>query len=60
MTTYTPRTFQKLLKQNGFEKVRMKGGHIIWKRGNDVVSVPCHEVNILTAQRMINKYNLIA
>lgn len=31
--------FQSLLRQNGWEYVRQRGSHAIWKKGNDALSI---------------------
>ena len=36
---YTIREFEKILKNNGFKKVRSNGSHVIYKNENKTISI---------------------
>lgn len=56
---WTPKEFQRVLKQNGFCIVRSKGSHIIWKNENNkTISIPATKVNAMLARRLIKENNL--
>lgn len=54
---YNMQDFKRLLVDNGFEFVRQKGDHMIYKRGNDTV-VATKKPNKMMVRRMIKTYNL--
>ena len=50
---------EKILKDNGFIRVRTKGDHIIYKRGEgETISLPCPKVNGLILQRLFREFNI--
>lgn len=59
MKQYTRREFVKLVRQNGFEYVRSRGGHDIYynKEGRHI-SIPYTLVDVI-ARRLIRENNLI-
>lgn len=59
MKHYTRREFVKLVRQNGFEYVRSKGGHDIYynKEGRHI-TIPQTLVDVIT-RRLIKENNLI-
>lgn len=59
MKQYTRREFVKLVRQNGFEYVRSKGGHDIYynKEGRHI-TIPQTLVDVIT-RRLIKENNLI-
>lgn len=58
MKQYSVREFEQLLTQNGFTHIRTQGGHGIWKRGGEVVTVPTHKLNFMIAKRLIKELHL--
>ena len=52
------RTFNSMLKKNGYTLVRQKGSHQIWKRGEKIISVPAVRLNCMMAQRLIKENEL--
>ena len=42
------RKLVKLLKKNGWKKIRQKGSHMIFKKGNNICVVPNHHGDIPT------------
>lgn len=54
---YSTKEFQRLLTNNGFEFVRQKGDHMVYKRGNDTV-VATKNPNKMMIRRQIKTYNL--
>lgn len=59
MKQYTRREFVKLVRQNGFEYVRSKGGHDIYynKEGRHI-TIPQTLVDVI-ARRLIRENNLV-
>lgn len=55
---YTKREFVRLLNENGYEFARCKGSHFIYKKGNEMVSVP-KNLNSMIGRRLIKEHNLI-
>ena len=58
MKQLSTREFFQILTKNGFQFVRQKGNHKIWKRGEETVSVPAVRLNRMMAQRLIGEHNL--
>lgn len=58
--SFKPREFNKILIDNGFELVRKKGDHYIFKRGNETVSTTnaSSGMNTMVARRLIKQHNL--
>lgn len=54
---YNTKEFQRLLVANGFQLVRTKGDHFIYKRGNDIITAT-KEPNKMMVRRMLKTYNL--
>jgi len=48
----------KILIKNGFEKVRCRGGHTIYKRGGDEIALQL-KPNAMQFQRLIKEYKLV-
>lgn len=57
MKVYTDRAFAKLLKDNGYEKIRSNGDHIMYSDGTNTISVN-RGINRMVAQRIIKENNL--
>lgn len=53
------KNFGKLLVRNGYQLVRCKGDHYIYKHivSGKVISVP-HHLNPIIAQRLVREFNL--
>jgi len=51
MKDITYKEFSKILKEQNFEEVRVKGSHHVWKRKTDgsVFTIPLHSKNIKAA-----------
>jgi len=56
--TYNVREFKKLLSDNGFVFHRQKGYHRIYKRGNEILSMPTNHPAQTTLYDLIKQYNL--
>lgn len=57
MKVYTDRAFAKLLKHNGYKKIRTSGDHFIYSNGENTISVN-KGINRMVAQRLIKENNL--
>lgn len=57
---FSSREFNRILIDNGFDLVRKKGDHYIFKRGNDTITTTngSNGMNIMVARRLIKQYNL--
>lgn len=57
---FSAREFNKILANNGFELVRKKGDHYIFKRDKDTVCTTngSNGMNIMVIRRLIKQYNL--
>lgn len=55
---YSKREFERLLNDNGYEFVRCKGSHFIYKKANKTVAVP-KNLNNMIGRRLIKEHNLI-
>lgn len=57
---FSSREFNKILINNGFELVRKKGDHYIFKRNSDTVTTTngSSGMNIMVARRLIKQYDL--
>lgn len=58
--SFSSREFNRILINNGFELVRKKGDHYIFKRGQDTVSTTngSSGINMMVARRIVKTYNL--
>ena len=54
---FTTREFHRILINNGFEMVRQRGSHHIFKRGSEEI-VTNNNINKLVCRRLIKNYNL--
>ena len=55
--SYSKREFEQLLVSNGFSLNRVKGSHVIYKKGTDLISVP-KNLNKMIGLRLIKEYHL--
>lgn len=55
---YTKRECIKIVKNNGFIYIRSKGGHDIYKRNNETLSVPSNYINPMLFRRLMREHNL--
>lgn len=57
---FSSREFNRILINNGFELVRKRGDHYIFKRNNDTVTTTngSSGMNIMVARRLIKQYDL--
>ena len=51
------REFEKILKNNGYVVARTSGGHTIWKKSNDSITVN-QSINPMVMRRLIKEHNL--
>ena len=58
---YSAKQFMKILNNNGYEKVRSKGSHVIFKNAANgfVISIPGVKLNKMIANRLIKENGLI-
>ena len=58
---FSSREFNKILTDNGFELIRKKGDHYIFKRGSDTVATTNggSRMNQMVEKRIIKTYNLV-
>ena len=52
------RQIDKILRSNGFERVRFSGDHSIYKRNEKHLSVPCPNCNGLILQRLFKENDI--
>ena len=52
------REVEKILKANGFKRARTSGDHVIFKKGERHISIPCHKVNGIVLQRLFKENNI--
>ena len=55
---YSKREFEQLLSNNGYEFVRCRGSHFVYKRENVTIVVP-KNLNSMIGRRLIKEHNLI-
>lgn len=48
----------KILRKNGFKRVRQTGDHVIYYRGEDHISIPYVKCNGLLLQRLFKENNI--
>ena len=56
--SYNTREFHKILIDNGFELVRQRGSHYIFKRGSEHVTMN-RNINLMVIRRLVKEYDLI-
>ena len=49
---------EQMLRNNGFQKVRMNGSHAIWRRGSDVITLNTKKCQTLLVWNLIRKFKL--
>ena len=57
MKTYTTKEFKKILRLNGYDEIRTKGGHTIYKKGDKTISVNL-KLNRMVCRRLIKENDL--
>lgn len=57
MKQYTSKEFKYLLRRNGYEKMRTKGSHSIYKKGDKTVAVNL-KLNPMVCRRLIKENDL--
>ena len=55
--SYNKREFHRILLNNGFELVRQRGSHYIFKRGNQSITMN-RDINYMVVRRLVKEYNL--
>lgn len=58
MKKYTSREMKKILRMNGYEEVRQRGSHCIFKKDTATVVVNSN-LNPMVCRRLIKENNLI-
>lgn len=58
MKTYSKREFAQMLVKNGYELVRCKGSHFIYKKADETVVVP-KKINKMIGRRLVKEHGLI-
>lgn len=53
----TRRRFEQLLNKNGYELVRSKGSHFVYKKGGDTIVIPLR-LNRMIGRRLIKEHRL--
>lgn len=56
--SFSARDFKRVLKKNGYKKIRQTGSHEIYKKDNRTISVPGIKLNRMIARRLIKENNL--
>lgn len=52
------RKIDKVLRDNGFSIDRKKGDHVIYKRGENHISIPCSNCNGIMLQRLFKENDI--
>lgn len=55
---YNTREFERILLNNGFEILRTRGSHIIYKRNNETITIN-EGINKMVCRRLLKTYNLV-
>lgn len=55
--SYNKREFHRILLDNGFELVRTRGSHYVFKRGDEEI-VTNKDINKIVIRRLIKTHNL--
>lgn len=55
---YNTREFKRILLNNGFEILRTRGSHIIYKRNNETITIN-EGINKMICRRLLKTYNLV-
>lgn len=55
--SYNKREFHRILLDNGFELVRTRGSHYVFKRGDEEI-VTNKDINKMVIRRLIKTHNL--
>lgn len=55
--SYSKREFHRVLLDNGFELVRTRGSHYVFKRGEEEI-VTNKDINKMVARRILKQYKL--
>lgn len=56
--TYSKREFEQILNNNGYEYIRCRGSHFIYKKGNRTISLP-KNLNKMISKRLIKENALL-
>ncbi|WP_026523265.1 type II toxin-antitoxin system HicA family toxin [Butyrivibrio sp. MB2005] len=56
---YSGRDFEKLLKDNNYQRSRQRGSHIIFSNGNKTLSINLRNPNRMVVERLIKEYELV-
>ena len=59
MKQYSTRDFKRILQNNGYEYVRTKGDHSVYRKENRVLTVNVVRLKPIVANRLIKEYSLI-
>ena len=58
MRQYSVKEMQKVLKHNGYKKVRQRSSHQIWQKGGDTLCLPVATLHSVIALRLIKEHHL--
>ena len=58
MKQYSVKEMQRILKHNGYEKVRQRSSHQIWQRDSDSLCLPVATLHSVIALRLIKEHSL--
>lgn len=59
MRQVSVRDMQRLLTNNGYQKVRQRASHQIWKKDGDMVTLPVVKLKSVIALRIIKEHRLV-
>ena len=59
MRQISVREMEKILKENGYEKVRTRGSHTVWKSGDRRITLPVVTLKSVVANRLIKENQLV-
>ena len=57
MRQISVREMQNILKENGYEYVRQKGSHQVWKNEENTISIPVVQLKSVIANRILKENN---
>ena len=58
MRQFKSREFRRILKDNGYIEIRMKGDHATFKKDGDTITINVVNLKPIVANRLIKEHNL--
>ena len=58
MRQFKTREFRRILKDNGYTEIRMKGDHATFKKNGDTITINVVNLKPIVANRLIKEHNL--